>query len=87
MRQPPPSRRRRLGVAAALRAFPELADLDDDACVVDTYEQRCQRPQDRAQADRHYSGKKKAHTLKRPVRTASTVIGADPRIHTGRLGA
>jgi hypothetical protein len=64
LRQPLPSRRQRLGVAEALRAFPELADLDDDARVVDTYEQRVQRPQDRAEADRHYSGKKKAHTLK-----------------------
>jgi DDE superfamily endonuclease/Helix-turn-helix of DDE superfamily endonuclease len=67
MRQPPPSRRQRLGVAEVLRAFPEVADLDDDARVVDTYEQRVQRPQDRDEADRHYSGKKKAHTLKTQV--------------------
>jgi hypothetical protein len=67
MRQPPPSRRQRLGVAEALRAYPELADLDDDARIVDTYEQRVQRPQDREEADRHYSGKKKAHTLKTQV--------------------
>jgi len=67
MRQPPPSRRQRLGVAEALRAFPALADLDDDARVVDTDEQRVQRPQDRDEADRHYSGKKKAHTLKTQV--------------------
>jgi hypothetical protein len=64
MRQSPPSRRQRLGVAEALRAFPELADLDDEARVVDTFEQRVQRPSDHQEADRHYSGKKKAHTLK-----------------------
>lgn len=67
MRQPPPSRRQRLGVAEALRAFPELADLDDDTRIVDTYEQRVQRPQERSEADKHYSGKKKAHTLKTQV--------------------
>lgn len=67
MRQPPPSRRQRSGVAEALRAYPELATLDDEAGVVDTYEQRVQRPTDRAEADRHYSGKKKAHTTKTQV--------------------
>lgn len=64
LRQPPPSRRQRYGVAEALHAYPELADLDDDAVVVATYEQRVQRPTNRAEADRHYSGKKKAHTRK-----------------------
>jgi len=58
MRTDPPSRRQRLGVAEALRAYPELADLDD------SFEQRVQRPTDHQEADRHYSGKKKAHTLK-----------------------
>jgi len=64
MRTPPPSRRQRYGVAETLRAFPELADLDDEARVVDSFEQRVQRPTDQQEADRHYSGKKKAHTLK-----------------------
>ncbi len=67
MRQPPPSRRQRQGVAEALHAYPELAALDDGTRVVDSYEQRVQRPQDRREADRHYSGKKKAHTLKTQV--------------------
>jgi hypothetical protein len=67
MRQPPPSRRQRLGVAEALHAFPALADLDDESLVVDTFEQRVQRPQHRAEADRHYAGKKKRHTLKTQV--------------------
>lgn len=64
MRTNPPSRRQRYGVAEALRAYPELADLDDEARVVDSFEQRVQRPTDHQEADRHYSGKKKAHTLK-----------------------
>jgi len=64
MRTPPPSRRQRYGVVETLRAFPELADLDDEARVVDSFEQRVQRPTDQQEADRHYSGKKKAHTLK-----------------------
>jgi hypothetical protein len=64
MRTPPPSRRQRFGVAEALRAYPELADLDDEARVVDSFEQHVQRPTNHQEADRHYSGKKKAHTLK-----------------------
>jgi hypothetical protein len=63
-RPTPPSRRQRYGVAEALRAYPELADLDDEARVVDSCEQRVQRPRDQAEADRHYAGKKKAPTLK-----------------------
>ena len=35
--------------------------------LVDTFEQPVQRPQDRQEADRHYSGKKKRHTLKSQV--------------------
>ncbi len=41
-----------------LRETPELAVL------IDTFEQRIQRPSDRAEADTYYSGKKKQHTLK-----------------------
>jgi len=67
MRQPPPSRRQRYGVADALHAYPELADLDDETRVVDSFEQRVQRPRDHREADRHYSGKKKAHTVKTQV--------------------
>ncbi len=67
MRPPPPSRRARLGVAEALRAYPELADLDDESRVVDSWEQRTQRPTDHQEADEHYSGKKKAHTLKSQI--------------------
>jgi len=67
MRQPPPSRRQRYGVAEALHAYPELADLDDETRVVDSVAQRVQRPRDHREADRHYAGKKKAHTLKTQV--------------------
>jgi len=64
MRTPPPARRQRYGVAETLRAFPKLADLDDEARVVDSCEQRVQRPTEQQEADRQYAGKKKAHTLK-----------------------
>jgi len=67
MRQPPPSRRQRYRVAEALHAYPELADLDDETRVVDSYAQRVQRPQDHREADRPYAGKKKAHTVKTQV--------------------
>lgn len=41
-----------------------LADTPGLAVIVDTFEQRVQRPRARAEADAHYSGKKKQHTLK-----------------------
>ena len=44
-----------------------LADTPELAVIVDTFEQRVQRPQDRAEADTYYSGKKKQHTLKSQV--------------------
>ncbi len=52
-----------------MRAYPELADLDDESRVVDAWEQRTQRPTDHKEkeADEHYSGKKKAHTLKSQI--------------------
>ena len=58
MRLPDPGRKRRLDLPAL------LADTPDLAVLVDTFEQRVQRPQGRGEADRYYSGKKKAHTLK-----------------------
>jgi len=65
LRTEPPSRLERYGVAEALRAYPELAALDDDTAVVDSYEQRVQRPV--KDQKRPYSGKKKAHTTKTQV--------------------
>lgn len=58
MRLPDPGTKRRLNLPAL------LADTPDLAVLVDTFEQRVQRPQGRGEADRYYSGKKKAHTLK-----------------------
>lgn len=54
-------RRSRRQLPELLAAIPELA------VIVDTFEQRVQRPRDQEAADRHYSGKKKQHTLKTQV--------------------
>jgi hypothetical protein len=59
MRMPDPGRGRRRGLPALLRDTPALA------VVIDTFEQRTQRPRRRQRA--YYSGKKKAHTLKSQV--------------------
>jgi DDE superfamily endonuclease/Helix-turn-helix of DDE superfamily endonuclease len=61
MRLPDPGRKRRRKLDDLLRDTPELA------VVIDTFEQRVQRPRDKTQADKLYSGKKKAHTLKSQV--------------------
>jgi hypothetical protein len=61
MRMPDPGRKRRKSLDSLLADTPELA------VVIDSFEQRVQRPTDRSQADRYYSGKKKQHTLKSQV--------------------
>ncbi|HVF03256.1 MAG TPA: transposase family protein [Frankiaceae bacterium] len=61
MRLPDPGKGRRPDLEALLRETPALA------VIVDTFEQRVQRPRDRAEADTYYSGKKKQHTLKSQV--------------------
>lgn len=61
MRLPDPGRKRRRSLDALLADTPEVAVL------IDTFEQRVQRPTDRSKADDHYSGKKKQHTLKSQV--------------------
>lgn len=61
MRLPAPPAKQRRGVDAVLRDVPTLQVL------VDSFEQRCQRPQRRQEADGYYSGKKKMHTLKGQV--------------------
>jgi hypothetical protein len=61
MRMPDPGRKRRRTLHALLAETPDLV------VVIDTFEQRVQRPQDRKVADEHYSGKKKQHTLKSQV--------------------
>jgi hypothetical protein len=58
-----PGRRSRRDLPELRAAIPELA------VIVDTFEQRVQRPRDRAEADRYYSGKKKQHTLKTQLAT------------------
>jgi DDE superfamily endonuclease/Helix-turn-helix of DDE superfamily endonuclease len=63
-------RRSRRDLPDLLAAIPELA------VIVDTFEQRVQRPRDREEADRYYSGKKKQHTLKTQVATDR---------HTGKI--
>jgi DDE superfamily endonuclease len=59
MRLPDPGKGHRRDLPALLKETPQLAVL------VDTFEQRTQRPQRRQRA--YYSGKKKAHTLKSQV--------------------
>jgi hypothetical protein len=58
MRMPDPGRKRRKALDDLLKETPELA------VIIDTFEQRVQRSKDRTEADAHYSGKKKQHTLK-----------------------
>src|SRR5437763_3157076 len=61
MRRPAPTAKQRRGVDEMLRDVPELQ------VIVDSSEQRGQRPQDRQEADKHYSGKEKMPTLKGQV--------------------
>jgi hypothetical protein len=61
MRMPDPGRKHRKELDALLKETPELA------VIIDTFEQRVQRCKDRKQADAHFSGKKKQHTLKGQV--------------------
>lgn len=62
MRLPDPGRKQRRGLTDLYEHIPELK-----AAVIDTFEQRLQRPQDRTEADAYYSGKKRQHTLKSQV--------------------
>ena len=61
MRLPDPGKGGRRTLDALLAETPGLA------VIVDTFEQRVQRPQDRTEADGFSSGKKKQHTLKSQV--------------------
>jgi hypothetical protein len=61
MRMPDPGRKRRRDLDELLRDVPELA------VVIDTFEQKIQRPKDPDERDKYYSGKKKTHTLKSQV--------------------
>ena len=61
MRLPDPGRKRRRQFSELLDMIPELT------LIVDSFEQAVQRPQNQDDADAHYSGKKKRHTLKSQV--------------------
>ena len=61
MRMPDPGRKHRKELDALLKQTPELA------VIIDTFEQKVQRCKDPKQADKHFSGKKKQHTLKPQV--------------------
>jgi hypothetical protein len=61
MRLPDPGRKHRRQLDDLLKAIPDLA------VVIDSFEQRVQRPRSRTEADTYYSGKKKQHTLKSQV--------------------
>jgi len=61
MRLPHPGRKRRRQLDDLRRDIPEFT------VVIDSFEQRVQRPETAAEADNLYSGKKKTHTLKSQV--------------------
>ena len=61
MRLPDPGRKRRRSLDALLKDIPELV------VVIDSFEQKVQRPADPGARDALYSGKKKTHTLKSQV--------------------
>jgi DDE superfamily endonuclease/Helix-turn-helix of DDE superfamily endonuclease len=61
MRMPDPGRKHRKQLDTLLKETPELA------VIIDTFEQRVQRCKNRLDADAHFSGKKKQHTLKGQV--------------------
>jgi hypothetical protein len=61
MRMPDPGRKRRRSLDDLLSDTPELA------VVIDSFEQKVQRPKDPDDRDGFYSGKKKTHTLKSQV--------------------
>jgi len=61
LRMPDPGRKHRKQLDALLRDTPELA------VIIDTFEQRVQRCKDPKEADAHFSGKKRQHTLKEQV--------------------
>jgi hypothetical protein len=61
MRMPDPGRKRRKQLPQLLEDLPELV------VVIDSFEQKIQRPQDQDQQESYLSGKKKAHTLKSQV--------------------
>lgn len=70
MRFPDPGKHHRRQFDELLTELPELA------VVIDSFEQKVQRPQQRSEADNWYSGKKKTHTIKSQVAVS---------VHTGKF--
>ena len=66
MRMPDPGRKRRRNLDALLADTPELV------LVIDSFEQKIQRPKDKTKRDAYYSGKKKTHTLKSQIAVDET---------------
>jgi hypothetical protein len=66
MRMPDPGKKQRRTLDDLVQDTPELV------VVIDSFEQRVQRPRDRDEADGYYSGKKKQHTLKSQVAVDET---------------
>jgi DDE superfamily endonuclease/Helix-turn-helix of DDE superfamily endonuclease len=64
MRKSDPGKKHRLELPELLKELPELS------VIVDSFEQKVQRPRTRAEADTYYCGKKKDHTLKSQVAMA-----------------
>jgi hypothetical protein len=58
MRMPAPGRKRRRKLDELLKDMPEIM------VVIDSFEQKVQRPKDATERDAWYSGKKKTHTIK-----------------------
>lgn len=61
MRLPDPGRKRRKQLPELLKDIPELG------IIIDSFEQKVQKPREQAEADSYYSSKKKAHTLKSQI--------------------
>jgi hypothetical protein len=61
MRQPDPGRKRRRQLEDLVAELPEIM------VVIDSFEQKVQRPPDKDEQERYFSGKKKMHTLKSQV--------------------
>lgn len=61
MRRPDPGKGKRPDLDDLLRETPDLT------VILDSFEQRVQRPRERAEADTYYSGKKQQHTLKTQI--------------------
>jgi hypothetical protein len=61
MRLPDPGKKQHCQLDALLQALPELV------VIIDSFEQRVQRPSPRSAADGYYSGKKRQHTLKSQI--------------------